>query len=132
MPLDIALLQQGYNQRIGRYGFSVASGPGGDVMFDSTQAYAVMTAVACDKGWWADRTLGSNLGLIKNLTSRTPSIAEAEALDALRPLEQLNQISSGSTATASKAFNSSGLNTLGVDLSWTTPGNNLQPQRASV
>src|SRR5579872_5337282 len=91
--LDIALTDAGFNPRTSRYNFSRAAGSAGDVLLDSTQAYAVMVSAASVRGgYWADANHGSDFPTLQNLTrltpSPTPSLAEAMTLAALLPLEQ--------------------------------------------
>lgn len=131
MPLDLALTDAGFNQRTGRYGFSL--GADGDVLLDSTQAYAVMSSIAETKGaWWADSSHGSDVGRFKNATrftpSPTPSQAEASALDALSPLEQIGLISPNPSAVAS-LVPVRGLVKLELDVSWQTPGGASQTRK---
>lgn len=134
MPLDIALTDAGYNSRTARYGFS--RGATGDVLLDSTQAYAVMGSIACVKnGYWADSTHGSELATLKTVTrytpSPTPSQAEAMAVDALLPLEQANLIVSNSTAAAKVRTVAGGIAALDLNVSWGTPGGAAQTRKAS-
>lgn len=117
MALDIALTN--YNEVTERYNFSTDES--GDVAFDGTQAFAVMSSALCRRGgYWADTTHGSLLATLRNLTSRTPSQAEAMTLDALAPLQNapLNLVDAVSV-TSSVEPNS---NRLDVDVEWTVPG----------
>jgi phage gp46-like protein len=58
--------------------FNFVRGDDGDVSFDDSEAHAVMTSVVERKrSYWADATHGSELFELRNLTSRTPSQAEA-------------------------------------------------------
>lgn len=99
-----------------RWGF--VRGADGDVQFDDTEAHAVVTSVLEDKGgYWADPKHGSELGQLKNLTSRTPSQAEAMTLDALAALEQANDIVSPTASATSPR----GANQLRDDVAWKTP-----------
>lgn len=134
MPLDLALTDAGYNRRTARYGFS--RGATGDVLLDSTQAYAVMGSIACVKnGYWADSTHGSELATLQTVTrftpSPTPSQAEAMAVDALLPLEQANLIVANPTAEARVRSVAGGLAALDLNVSWATPGGAVQSQKAS-
>lgn len=134
MPLDLALTDAGYNGRTARYGFS--RGANGDVLLDSTQAYAVMGSIACvKKGWWADSTHGSELATLQTVTrftpSPTPSQAEAMAVDALLPLEQANLITANPTAEARVRSVAGGLAALDLNVSWATPGGAVQSRKAS-
>ncbi len=115
MPLDIALTN--YNQQNGRYNFALDP-VSGDVMFDETQAYPVMTAVMCTRyAYWAARLLGSLLFTVKNLTSRTPSQATAAINDALQAL-QPDLIKPGPVV---QAVPGPGRFQLSADVWWTTP-----------
>lgn len=132
MPLDLALTDAGYNGKTARYGFSRANNGTGDVLFDNTQAYAVMGSVACKKNrYWADSTHGSDLSNLKTITrftpSPTPSQAVAMALDALVPLEPgaQNLITANPTARA-KRIALNGLAALELAVSWSTPGGQQQ------
>lgn len=134
--LDLALTDAGFNQKTGRYNFSRANNGKGDVLLDSTQAYAVMGSIACRKNrYWADANHGSDLSKLKNITrftpSPTPSQAVAMALDALGPLEPgaANLILANPTASAKVITAASGLNALELDVSWNTPGSNPQTRR---
>lgn len=120
---DLALLDSGYNQKTGRYGFSWAAVAGGDVLFDETQAYAVMTAVACQRrGYWVDRTFGGDLSAVRNIGRGTPSQVESAALDAMTALEAANLIKSPTARAYAIASNLGIQNAMAVDVSWTTPG----------
>lgn len=132
MPLDLALTDAGYNGKTARYGFSRANNGTGDVLFDQTQAYAVMTSIACKKNrYWADATHGSDLSDLKSVTrytpSPTPSQAVAMALDALVPIEPgaQNLITANPTASA-RVVALNGLAALELDVSWNTPGGQKQ------
>jgi phage gp46-like protein len=91
--------------------FNFVRGADGDVAFDDTEAHAVITT------YWFDPNHGSKLARLRSLTSRTPSQAEAEALDALLPLQADNSI----TAVAAVAAADRSNGRLSLDVSWTTP-----------
>lgn len=79
------------SEETGRFNF--VRGSDGDVSFDETGAHEVMTSVIERKGTNPfDRTHGSRLYRLRSLTSRTPSQAEAEALDATSPSEAAEEI----------------------------------------
>lgn len=125
--MDITLGQRDDNT--GRFNF-VIDPITRDVSFDDTEAHAVMTSAAEDLGsYWADETHGSELSQISNITAATASQAEAAVLAAELQLEQQNKIANV-VATASTG-NHNGLGVLGVDLSWTVPGNTT-PQTGTV
>jgi phage gp46-like protein len=97
--------------------FNFVRGDDGDVAFDETEAHAVMTSVIERKrSYWADPTHGSELFDLRNLTSRTPSQAEAMVLDALSSLEQANAITNIVAVARVQAFGQ-----LAVDVTWNTP-----------
>jgi phage gp46-like protein len=113
--LDITIGNQ--NPLTGRFNFVM--GADGDVQFDTTQAHAVMTSVIERRGsYWADPTHGSDLFTLQHLLLRTPSQAEAMALDALIPLEESNAIGKVSAV----ASNNKDTGRLSVDLTWEAPG----------
>lgn len=115
---DIALTN--YNQHTGRYNLAL-NAAGNDVAFDATLAYAVQTAAGCVKNaWWADPLLGSDLSTLKHLTSRTPQQASSMVLEALDPLVRANLILSPTVQPPQKVLTF--VNTLSIDLVWTTPG----------
>lgn len=73
--------------------FNFVRGADGDVSFDETGAHEVMTSIIERKGTNPfDRSHGSRLWKLRSLTSRTPSQAEAEALDATKSLEDAEEI----------------------------------------
>lgn len=114
------------NQYNGRFNF--VRGADGDVAFDDTEAHAVISSVEEVRGsYWADATHGSGLLLLRSLTSRTPSQAEADALDALDPLERANAIENVSaTATADRRNGR-----LNLEVSWSTPSG-IDPEPVTV
>lgn len=118
MKMDITLGAR--NEVTKRFNF--VRGADNDVSFDDTEAHAVMTSVMEDKAsCWYDPTHGSDLFLLENLTSRTPSQAEAMILDALTPLEAgaiVNPVAEAKAGTLS----STGGGTLNAKVRWTTPG----------
>jgi phage gp46-like protein len=117
MPKDLALTN--FNVHTARYNF--ARGADGDVAFDESQAFPVMSSAICRKnGYWADRDHGSELFKLRNLTSATPSEAEAMVLDAELPLEKA-QLVTNVRVDATSARTVSG-NQLAVDVFWDTPG----------
>lgn len=127
MSLDLALTNR--DARTGRYNFARAAN--GDVAFDSTQAYAVMTAVECRRNaYWADRTIGSLLFLLRNLTSKTPSDAEASIQDALLPLVVLHMIAANPRAVANPGRGAAS-NALFADVYWALPSGQ-QDRRGGV
>lgn len=96
--------------------FNFVRGADGDVQFDDTEAHAVMTSVIERKNsYWADRSHGSNLYKLRSLTTRTPSQAVAEALDAVQSLEDTFAIQQ---ARAEAAVAKGKLNRLNLDVSW--------------
>ena len=104
----------------GRYNFVL--GDDGDVSFDDTEAHAVLTSVIEHRGtYWADARHGSDLHTLKNLTSRTPSEAEAMVLDGLQPLEDGNVIDKSKTAVAATRARGDGVGRLDIDIGWETP-----------
>jgi phage gp46-like protein len=119
--LDIQLTN--YNQRTGRYNLAV--GPGSDVQFDDTQAYAVQTAVGCIRGaWWADDTVGSRLSQLQSLTTRTAATAAAVVQEALDPLVSAGKILEPvvQPPQAIRGF----ANVLSIDADYSTPGGTKQ------
>jgi len=115
--MDIALTN--YNQLTGRYNF--ARGPDGDVAFDTTRAHSVMTSIIERKSSYPfDGNHGSDLYKLRSLTSKTPSQAEAVALDALQELEREREIVN--TSATSRARKMSGIVRLELDVGWSTPG----------
>ena len=105
------------SQATGRFNF--VRGEDGDVAFDETEAHAVMTSVIEKRGsYWADPEHGSDLFTLKNLTTRTPSQAEAMALEAVLPLEEANAISN--VAARARAVRDTGR--LELELAWQAPG----------
>jgi phage gp46-like protein len=118
MPLDLALVN--FDQESGRYNF--AKGPSGDVLFDTTQAFAVMNSCVSKKGrYWADQNHGSRLGELRNQTSTTASAAQAETLDAVQPLVDAGLITNVQ-ASADSSLGVANGSQLAVDISWSTPG----------
>lgn len=115
--LDIQL--SNYNQQNGKYNF--ARGPDGDVAFDTTRAHAVMTSIIEKRNTYPfSRNHGSELYKLRSATSKTPSQAEALALDALLELERDREITNPSaTATLTRQ---SGASRLSLDVAWNTPG----------
>lgn len=98
--------------------FNFVRGADGDVSFDDTEAHAVITTCCEVKGtYWVDPSHGSRLSLLRSLTSRTPSQAEAETLDALQSLEADNSITGVAVVAAADRSNGR----LSLDVSWTTP-----------
>lgn len=129
MPLDISLTN--YNPKTARYNLSI--GATGDVFFDETQAYAVQTAIVCRRnGYWADQTIGSRLYTLQNLTRRTPGQAIAMANDALDFLVRLNLINPNPSASSKVVQANNGLNGLGLDVAYSTPGGPQPPQKFSL
>lgn len=116
------------SEATGRFNF--VRGEDGDVQFDDTEAHAVITSVIEEKEtWWADPTHGTNLRRLRSLTSRTPSQAEAEALDGLQPLIDdgaIEAVQADATATVGQA------NRLDLTVSWSTPGARDQRQVVEV
>jgi len=113
--MDITLGARDANS--GRFNFVWTDGPDSDVSFDDTEAHAVVTSAIEEKGtaWW-DENHGSDLRKMRNITSRTPSEAEATVLAAEQPLEQ-----DGSILNVKATATREGLNRLDVEVSWTTP-----------
>jgi phage gp46-like protein len=68
----------------------------GDVVFDESEAHAVMSSLVEQRGkWWADPagTHGSRLRTIRTITASTQSDAEAFAREALAKLVATDRIS---------------------------------------
>lgn len=125
--MDIALLDSARNAVTGRWGF--ARGADGDVAFDDTEAHAVVTSALEDLGaYWADPGHGSRLHALRNLTSRTPSQAEAMVRQAEQPLVQEGVISSFKT-DASAELRSGRLR---IELDWSTPSAGAQSKSVTV
>ncbi len=104
------------NQNTKRFNFVRASD--GDVSFDNTEAHAVITSCCEVRGtYWVDSRHGSNLSLLRSLTERTPSQAQAETFDALDSLVRDNSIVTPVVDSAADLPNGR----LSVDVSWTTP-----------
>lgn len=125
--LDIALLDDGYNANVGRYGLSWDAANGGDVAFDNTQAFAVLTSVACkEKGYWANPQHGTKLHELQTLTrntpSPTPSQAQAMALNGVAPLVQANLIVNPQASTEQLPGPLGARSILGLSLAWSVPG----------
>jgi len=98
--------------------FNFVRGADGDVSFDDTEAHAVVTTIIeVRKTYWVDANHGTNLSRLRNLTTRTPSQAEAEALDGLVALEQDNAIVDASAVASADRSNGR----LALAVSWTTP-----------
>lgn len=117
MAKDIALGNR--SERTGRYNF--VRGADGDVLFDDTEAHAVMTSVVEHRSsYWADANHGSELHTLKNLTTRTPSQAEAMVLDGLKPLEDANMIDAKKTEVSADVIRGS-VGRLDIDIGWETP-----------
>lgn len=114
--MDIAIGNRSASS--GRFNF-VVDELTGDVKFDDTEAHAVLTVSAEERGSYAfDSTWGSDLHLLKNLTSRTPSQAEAMELAALDSMTKKNVVSG---VEVSASVRSGTLGTLELDVAWTTP-----------
>ena len=98
--------------------FNFVRGADGDVSFDDTEAHAVITSVIEHRrSYWVDPNHGSELFTLKNLSSRTPSQAEAMTIDSVAQLEADSVIvNPQATAAAVRS-----LGRLTIDLSWTTP-----------
>ncbi len=110
--MDITLGNQ--NEANGCFNF--VRGADGDVQFDDTEAHAMMTSVIeRKKSYWADRSHGSNLYKLRSLTSRTPSQAVAEALDATQSLEAAFVVQQ---IRAEAAIDKRAINRLKLDVSW--------------
>jgi len=125
MTTDIALGEPSADT--GRFNF--VRGADGDVDFDATEAHAVVTSVLEERGgYWADPSHGSDLHRLKNLTTRTPSQAEAMVREALGPLES-EQLIAGVAVSAAAARRRG---RLGIDLNWTTPGGSGQSRTIEV
>lgn len=118
------------SEATGRYNFVL--GADGDVSFDDTEAHAVMTSIIEHRGtYWADANHGSDLYLLKNLSSRTPSQAEAMTHEGLQPLEDAKTIDESGTVVA--ATTARGLvGRLDVDVSWATPAGARGRQKTRV
>lgn len=107
------------SEATGRYNFVL--GADGDVSFDDTEAHAVMTSVIEHKGkYWADASHGSDLYLLKSITSKTPSQAVALTHDGLQPLEDAKMIDAAST-TVNAAVVRGAAGRVDIDIGWTTP-----------
>jgi phage gp46-like protein len=115
--MDIALLTTSRNPATGCFDF--VRGPDGDVLFDDTEAHAVITSALEHKGaYWADRNHGSDLFRMKTLSTKTPSQADAMVREAEDPLVADGSIAPPSV-TASVVRKTGRLN---IDIDWTTPG----------
>lgn len=126
MALDLALTDDGYNQRVGRYGFT-KDAVTGDVAFDETQAFAVMTSVACRrKRYWANVQHGTDIGDLKNVTqltpSPTPSQAQAQALSGMTPLADAGLITNPQASATLIPGVTGKRSVLSLSVSWNLPG----------
>lgn len=123
--MDITLGNR--NDGNGRFNFVI--GDDGDVSFDDTEAHAVMTScLEHYNGYAEDPTHGNKAHLLKSLTERTPSQAEAMTAETLQRLEEDGVISEVVvTATAERERGR-----LNVDVEWTTPNGVRQRQRVEV
>lgn len=126
--MDISLGER--SQLTGRFNF-VRDPETGDVAFDKTEAHAVVCSALEDlEGYWADSTHGSELYKLQNLTSRTPSMAEAMVLAAEQPLEQANRVSD--VSVEARSARSAEAAQLFIDLHWRAPDGSMQTRRAGV
>jgi hypothetical protein len=124
---DIALGNKGAT---GRFGF-VRDPVTHDVVFDDTEAHAVVTASVEERGSWAfDPTHGSDLHELVSVTSRTPSQAEAMESDALDALVRQNVIEADPAISATVRRGDA--NSLELDVAWTTPGGLKSSQKVTV
>jgi phage gp46-like protein len=129
MAKDIALGNR--SAATGRYNF--VRGDDGDVLFDSTEAHAVMTSVIEHKRfYWADSNHGSDLHTLKHLSSRTPSEAEAVVLDGLKPIEDANLIDGKQTTVTATRARGSSVGRLDIDIGWETPAGNKGSGKAGL
>jgi phage gp46-like protein len=125
--MDIAIGSRSASS--GRFNFVIDEFTG-DVKFDDTEAHAVLTVSAEERGSYAfDSTWGSDLHTLKNLTSRTPSQAEAMELAALDPMVKKNVISGVQVAATTAA---GALGRLELDVAWTTPTGQTERERVEV
>lgn len=126
--LDISL---GARRGNGRFGFVRTAD--GDVQFDETEAHAVVTSsVERLASWPFDPTHGSKLYTLRNLTSATPSQAEAMALEAEAPLEAAGLVRGVSASAAAATAEGQRTGRLDVKISWTTPGGQGQSERVGA
>ena len=115
--MDISLDDRARNPATGRYGI-FKDPKTGDVSFDDTEAFAVMSSALCDRGgYYFDFQHGSDLFALRSLTSRTPSQAEAMVLDAEQPIVNARIIAQPTAAATADRRNGR----LRIDLNWTTP-----------
>lgn len=126
MALDITLGNR--NNSNGCFNFVL--GADGDVSFDETGAHGVVTSVLEHKNSYPfDRTHGTKLYLFRSLTSRTPSQAEAEALDGMKPMEDADEIQN---SDALAAADSRALGRLLLDVSWKSGAGEQQSEQVEV
>ena len=124
MALDIAL----GNQNADNGCFNFVRGADGDVAFDETGAHGVVTSVVERKGTNVfDRSHGTNIWQMQSLTSRTPSQAEAEAIDGATSLEDAGEIQGLSATAAVGSFGR-----LNLDVSWKSGDGELQSKTIEV
>lgn len=127
MSFDIALTDDGYDDNVGRYGLSWDPVAGGDVSFDETQAFAVLTSVACRRRqYWANAEHGTDLSLLRTMTrntpSPTPSQAQAMALAGVAALVEANLIVNPQASAAAIDGPMGARSRLGLNLAWSIPG----------
>jgi phage gp46-like protein len=113
--------------QIGRFGF--VRGADNDVVFDDTRAHSVMASVIEKRaGYWADPTHGSELYRLRSLTSRTPSQAEAAALDGLDSMVKDGSVQD----VAAIAQSITSLGKLELNVAWDTPSGEHQVKTVDV
>jgi phage gp46-like protein len=123
---DIALVR---DPNTGCHNF--AWDPSGDVVFDDTEAHAIMSCLVDQRArWWADTdgTHGSQLYTLRTLTRGTPSLAEAFANEAVQPLVNARRIVA---FTPRARANFQGQRFL-IDVDWSVPGNKPHSARVSL
>ena len=104
----------------------------GDVSFDETQAHALMTTVAEQKGsWWANPDHGSELYKLTNITSKTATQATAAAADAVEHRLQKPGLI-GDFEVDADIDTSTGIGILALDVTWTLPNGQQRTQRATL
>lgn len=118
------------SEATGRYNFVI--GADGDVSFDDTEAHAVMTSIIEHQGsYWADANHGSKLYTLKNVSSRTPSQAEAMVHDGLQSLEDAKTIDAAATVVNATTVRGA-VGRLDIDVSWATPAGARGRQKTGI
>lgn len=113
--------------------FNFVRGADGDVSFDDTCAHEVMTALMEDRSTYVfDPNHGSEISTLANLTSRTPSQADAMGYDALRPLEKDNVITKAQVISERERILGQPTGRLLIKAKWTTPSGSEETAQAEV